>query len=123
MDELFSGGALQVAVSNEKGRDIPVDIKDNDDGTFTVQYNAPTPGKHTINVLYEGQQVPQSPLAVHVLPHVDVSQVRVDGLEPSESRSPLIYQGWCAAHALSCALQLVRSRHLLCDSLHCNFLR
>ena len=37
-----------------------------------------------VKVNYAGQEVPQSPIRVPVQPHVDVSKVKVDGLEPSE---------------------------------------
>jgi len=35
-------------------------------------------------VKYAGQEVPKSPFRVPVQPHVDVSKVKVDGLEPSK---------------------------------------
>jgi hypothetical protein len=34
--------------------------------------------------MYAGKLIPQSPIAVQVQPHVDVSKVKVDGLEPSK---------------------------------------
>jgi hypothetical protein len=37
-----------------------------------------------VNVKYAGQDVPSSPFRVPVKPHVDVSKVKVDGLEPSK---------------------------------------
>ncbi|XP_034239661.1 filamin-A isoform X3 [Thrips palmi] len=76
-------GEVQIAVSNEKGQDLPATLLDNEDGTYRVDYTAPSPGNHTVTVLYGGHQVPQSPIRVAVEPHVDVSKVRVDGLEPS----------------------------------------
>lgn len=79
-----AAGEVQIAVSNEKGQDLPATLLDNEDGTYRVDYSAPSPGNHTVTVLYGGQQVPQSPIRVAVEPHVDVSKIRVDGLEPSE---------------------------------------
>lgn len=35
-------------------------------------------------------EVPQSPIRVHVKPHVDVSKVKVDGLEPSKLIIPIV---------------------------------
>jgi hypothetical protein len=37
-----------------------------------------------VSVKYAGQEVPQCPIRVPVQPHVDVSKVKVDGLEPSK---------------------------------------
>ncbi|XP_039299021.1 filamin-A isoform X2 [Nilaparvata lugens] len=76
-------GEVDVSVSNEKNVPIPIQVTDNEDGTYNVDYCAPTPGNYTINVNYGGLQVPQSPLRVPVSPHVDVSKIRVDGLEPT----------------------------------------
>lgn len=77
-------GEVQIAVSNDKGQDLPVTMQDNEDGTYQVDYCAVSPGTHAVTVLYGGQPVPQSPIRVQVQPHVDVSNIRVDGLEPSE---------------------------------------
>lgn len=80
---LFTG-EVQIALTNAQGQDIPIDIQDNRDGTFTVEYSTPSPGDHRVTVLYAGSEIPQSPIVVPVQPHVDVTKVKVDGLEPSE---------------------------------------
>lgn len=59
-------------------------MTDNEDGTFTVDYCAPAPGNYTLNVVYGGVAVPCCPLKVPIQPHVDVSKIKVDGLEPSK---------------------------------------
>ncbi|XP_068218759.1 filamin-A isoform X2 [Palaemon carinicauda] len=76
-------GDVQIALTNAQGQDIPIDIQDNGDGTFTVEYLTPTPGDHRVTVLYACSEIPQSPIVVPVQPHVDVTKVKVDGLEPS----------------------------------------
>ncbi|XP_021916471.1 filamin-A isoform X2 [Zootermopsis nevadensis] len=76
-------GDIQIALTNEKGTDVPLAVTDNEDGTFTVDYCAPAPGNYTLNVLYGGVTVPRCPLRVSVQPHVDVSKIKVDGLEPT----------------------------------------
>jgi filamin len=73
-----------MALTSEKGVDVPLLVTDNEDGTFTVDYCAPAPGNYTLNVLYGGVAVPRCPLRVPVQPHVDVSKIKVDGLEPSK---------------------------------------
>jgi filamin len=77
-------GDIRIALSSEKGSDVPLFMTDNEDGTFSVDYCAPTPGNYTLNVWYGGVTVPHCPLRVPVQPHVDVSKIRVDGLEPSK---------------------------------------
>ncbi|XP_075219680.1 filamin A protein cher isoform X2 [Lycorma delicatula] len=76
-------GEAEILISNDKGTQIPFQLTDNEDNTYTVDYCAPTPGNYTVNVHYGGLPVPQSPLRVPVQPHVDVSKIKVDGLEPT----------------------------------------
>lgn len=76
-------GEVQIALTNAHGQDIPIEIQDNSDGTFTVEYLTPSPGDHRVTVLYAGSEIPQSPIVVPVQSHVDVTKVKVDGLEPS----------------------------------------
>ncbi|KAF4527938.1 hypothetical protein B566_EDAN012831 [Ephemera danica] len=61
----------------------PVQLTDNEDGTYTVDYCPPQPGNYTVIVRYAGTDVPQSPIRVPVQPSVDVSKIKVDGLEPT----------------------------------------
>lgn len=77
-------GDVQIALQNEKGQDVPFKINDNRDGTFTVDYTAPSPGTYKVTVTFAGKEVPQSPLKVQVAPHIDVSGIRVEGLEQSK---------------------------------------
>ncbi|XP_046746702.1 filamin-A isoform X4 [Diprion similis] len=76
-------GELDVTMANSEGRDLPITLTDNEDGTYTVDYVAPQPGNYTVNLKYGGLKVPKSPIKVNVQPHVDVSKIKVDGLEPS----------------------------------------
>lgn len=76
-------GEVQIALTNAHGQDIPIEIQDNRDGTFTVEYLTSSPGDHRVTVLYAGSEIPQSPIVVPVQSHVDVTKVKVDGLEPS----------------------------------------
>ncbi|KAG7166764.1 Filamin-A-like 2, partial [Homarus americanus] len=82
--KVFGPGEVQIALTNAQGQDIPIDIQDNHDGTFTVEYLTPSAGDHRVTVLYAGSQIPQSPISVPVQSNIDVTKVKVDGLEPSE---------------------------------------
>lgn len=79
------GGELVTSVKDEKGKDVPVNITDHNDGTYTAEYTAPAPGKYKVTTTYGGRPVPGSPVDIKVTPPADVSKVKVDGLEPSES--------------------------------------
>jgi len=58
---------------------------DNEDATYTVEYSPPAPGNYTVIVRYSGKEIPQSPIRVPVQAGVDVSKIKVDGLEPSKT--------------------------------------
>lgn len=77
-------GKLDVSMLNPEGRELPISLTDNENGTYTVDYMPPQPGTYAVNLNYGGLKVPQCPIKVNVQPHVDVSKVKVDGLEPSE---------------------------------------
>lgn len=55
-------------------------IEDNSDGTFNVYYVPEDCGRYTINVLYGGQQVRNSPFNVKVDPTGDASRCHVSGI-------------------------------------------
>ncbi|XP_045034750.1 filamin-A isoform X2 [Daphnia magna] len=76
-------GDLNVNITNDKGQPVPVQVDDNGDGTYSVAYTPSAPGPIKVNVLYAGKLIPRSPIAVQVQPHVDVSKVKIDGLEPT----------------------------------------
>ncbi|XP_070164419.1 filamin-like isoform X1 [Polyergus mexicanus] len=75
-------GKLDVKLLSPEDRELPISLTDNEDGTYTVDYMPPQPGNYTVNLNYGGLNVPQCPIKVNVQPHVDVSKVKVDGLEP-----------------------------------------
>lgn len=78
-------GDLDVVVLNEDTRQpVPVKLTDNEDGTYTVDYEAPQSGNHTATLHYGGLKVPSTPVKFKVQPNVDVSKIKVDGLEPSK---------------------------------------
>ena len=61
-----------------------MDVQDNGDGTYTVEYVPERPGRHSIDVKYGGRRVPRSPFRVQVKPSGDASKVKVDGLGPKD---------------------------------------
>ncbi|XP_018396446.1 PREDICTED: filamin-A isoform X4 [Cyphomyrmex costatus] len=76
-------GELDVKILNPEGRELPISLTNNENGTYVVDYMPPQPGNYTVNLNYGGLKVPQCPIKVNVQSHVDVSKVKVDGLEPT----------------------------------------
>ncbi|XP_031347323.1 filamin-A isoform X1 [Photinus pyralis] len=75
---------LEVVLMNEDTRhEIPVNVADNEDGTYTVDYETPHSGTHSVTLHYGGFNVPSTPIKFKVEPNVDVSKIKVDGLEPT----------------------------------------
>ncbi|XP_074644607.1 filamin-A-like isoform X5 [Tubulanus polymorphus] len=75
-------GDVAIALTDDKGIDVPVETVDNKDGTFTIQYQPYTTGTYTASVFFAEKKVPQSPIKIEVAPSCDVSKVFIDGLEP-----------------------------------------
>lgn len=73
-----------MGLTDERGVDVPVNTIDNKDGTFTVEYEPKTPGQYTVMVYFAEKEIPQSPIKVKVEASIDVSGIKVEGLEPSE---------------------------------------
>uniref|UniRef100_A0A8C8SLV3 Filamin C n=1 Tax=Pelusios castaneus TaxID=367368 RepID=A0A8C8SLV3_9SAUR len=54
----------------------PVDVRDNGDGTHTVNYTPAGDGPYAVAVKYADQEVPRSPFKIKALPAHDASKVR-----------------------------------------------
>lgn len=50
-----------------------------------IEYEPKSVGVYTANVLFAEQEIPTSPYKINVEPNIDVSKVKVKGLEPSKS--------------------------------------
>uniref|UniRef100_A0A8C3HWN0 Filamin C n=1 Tax=Chrysemys picta bellii TaxID=8478 RepID=A0A8C3HWN0_CHRPI len=77
LDVQFAGAAKGPAV-----RDF--EIIDNHDYSYTVKYTAVQQGNLAVTVTYGGDPVPKSPFTVSVAPPLDLSKVKVQGLNNSE---------------------------------------
>ena len=49
-------GDVAIALTDERGLDVPVATEDNNDGTFTIRYEPKTVGNYTTSVFF-GDQV------------------------------------------------------------------
>ncbi|KAL4624954.1 filamin-C isoform X1 [Arapaima gigas] len=70
---------LEVLLYGPTGVAEPVSIKDNGDGTHTVNYTPAKDGPYTVSVKYADQEVPRSPFKIKALPAHDASKVRASG--------------------------------------------
>ncbi|KAJ8249606.1 hypothetical protein COCON_G00228220, partial [Conger conger] len=70
---------LEVQILGPTGTAEPVSIKDNSDGTHTVNYTPASDGPYTVSVKYAAQEVPRSPFKIRSLPAHDASKVRASG--------------------------------------------
>ncbi|XP_059218764.1 filamin-A isoform X6 [Stomoxys calcitrans] len=74
---------LKVKIVHEETKvEIPCRIIDNEDQTYSVEVAPPTKGAYTTTMTYGGQPVPLGQ-KVLVEQQIDVSRIKVDGLEPS----------------------------------------
>lgn len=83
-NEAGEGEIEAFIVHEETNQEVPVKLRDNNDGTFSADYLPKDVGTYNVNLLYSGEPVPLTPIKVHVLPAIDISKVKVDGLEPSK---------------------------------------
>ena len=55
------------------------------DGTYTVEYTPHNKGTMDVVVKYGDDELPQSPFNVDVVPALKISEVKIAGLDKSES--------------------------------------
>lgn len=77
-------GDVAIALTDERGMDVPVNTIDNQDGTFTMKYTAQIPGTYTVNVYFADKEIPTSPIKVKVESSIDIGKVKVEGLEKTQ---------------------------------------
>ena len=59
-------GDVDVKVIDNNGREVPVDSKDNKDGTYTIIYYPTVVGAYSVNVTFNSESIPESPFKVNV---------------------------------------------------------
>ncbi|KAL0968726.1 hypothetical protein UPYG_G00270880 [Umbra pygmaea] len=80
VDAILAGKApLEVLLTGPSGSAEPVAVKNNGDGTHTVNYTPAQDGPYTVSVKYADQEVPRSPFKVRSQPGHDASKVRASG--------------------------------------------
>ena len=74
-------GDLEINITDDKNQEVPITVNDKGDHTFNVIYNPKKNGAHTIEVKYDGRDVPQSPMTVNVKTDIDLKKIKVLGLD------------------------------------------
>ncbi|XP_021363284.1 filamin-A-like isoform X15 [Mizuhopecten yessoensis] len=74
-------GDISIALTDERGKDVPVKTVDNKDGTFRIEYEPKTPGTYVVQVYFANSEIPKSPIKVTVESSIDLSKVKVVGLD------------------------------------------
>ena len=69
---------LNVTVSSADG-EVPMEITDNDDSTYTVTYMPPTKGAHVASIKFYEKPIAGSPFKINVVPAADASKCRAYG--------------------------------------------
>ena len=82
-------------VNGPKEKEIPCNVQDNGNNTFTVNYAPEAPGDYNVAVKFGGKEIPKSPIPVKVIPDVDVSKIKVKNLEPSKLEDFIAELGLC----------------------------
>lgn len=77
---------------NDRGENVPLQVNDNEDGSFLIDYVPTSSGIHNLNCTYGGVKVPNCPIKINVQSPVDLSKVKVDGLETSEYYYIIIFK-------------------------------
>lgn len=78
---------MAIALTDERGLDVPVKTTDMKDNTFRIDFEPKTVGPYQCSVFFAEQEVPSSPYKINVVPSIDIGKVRVEGLEDSKSES------------------------------------
>ncbi|XP_006010193.1 filamin-A isoform X2 [Latimeria chalumnae] len=72
-------GLLAVQITDPEGKPKKANIRDNQDGTYTVSYVPDMTGRYTILIKYGGDEIPYSPYRIRALPTGDASKCTVTG--------------------------------------------
>ncbi len=95
--DLYITGDVAIALTDERGLDVPVNTTDNRDNTFKIDFEARSVGMYTCSVFFAEQEIPSSPYKIDVKPSIDIGKIHVENLESSKCRAlycPLVGEIW-----------------------------
>jgi len=77
-------GDVSVSLHDMSKKDIAVETTDNGDNTFTVEFVPYATGDVIARIHYDEFEVPGSPFQIKILPHINIDDVKVEGLQKSK---------------------------------------
>ncbi|KAL5283098.1 cher family protein [Megaselia abdita] len=80
--EAGNGELTLKLLHEDSNAEVPVRVIDHEDNTYTAEVIPPTTGTYILHMTYGGSKVPGSHKVTVTTP-IDISKVKVDGLEPS----------------------------------------
>ena len=102
LDVKITGCQLESEVVPQKQFDptcgrLVLSISDSGNGTYNIEYAVPKPGKYTLAILCDGENIPGSPFTIKTLPAPDASKCRafgeaIDNPNKCVVGSPLAFQ-------------------------------
>ena len=85
------GDNVSIKIIDPEGEEVPCEIKDNEDGTYDVNYIPTKPGMHKIEMKVNDEEIEGSPIDVYVfdeIPDVTNTTAEGPGLEEAETKTP-----------------------------------
>ena len=91
----FAGeGDLTAEVTGPKGEN-PVELKDQKDGSYLLQFTPTDPGLHSIDIFFDGDQIPDAPVRISAIvdvPNVIVTEPLPGRLNAFIVETPYVYK-------------------------------
>jgi len=75
---------VSVSLNDMNGRDIAVETTENGDNTFNVEFVPHVTGDMVARIYFAEVEVPGSPFQIKILPHINIDDVIVEGLQKSK---------------------------------------
>lgn len=77
-------GDINIALADSRNNDVAVKTTDHKDNTFTIQFEPSLVGQYVAHIFFANQEIPGSPRSISVFPSVDLSGVKVTGVDESK---------------------------------------
>ena len=89
---IYFPGKPRCSIKSPSGKDVPVNMIDNGDGTYTCQWTPTEEGVHNVDVTYGGEPVRGSPFKVKAVKPPEIEKIKSNVMEEVESLNPCVDQ-------------------------------
>jgi hypothetical protein len=83
MNAVLNLGDVSISITNPRNQDVHYDIEQKGEEILTVRYEPKLSGNHCISITFNNQEIPQSPIKIYVDPDIDISKIKVTGIDSS----------------------------------------